>query len=111
MVFGIFWWWDWCGDAPSIVDGDGVSNKRHSRWRRRRRRQWVRRPAAQPGRRFPSTARAPRKTNLPSTHRLALEKKFVHHSVLSNREYDHSAAAEDEHASLITAGASAAAGH
>jgi hypothetical protein len=48
---------------------------------------------------------------LPSTHRLALEKKFVHHSVLSNREYDHSAAAEDEHASLITAGASAAAGH
>jgi len=68
-----------------------------SRWRRHRRRQWVRRPAAPPGRRFPVTARAPRKPNLPRTHRLALGKKeFVHQRLLGNGEYDHSAAAEDE---------------
>jgi len=52
------------------------------------------------------TARAPRKPNLPGTHRLALEKEFVHQRLLGNGEYDHSAAAEDEHASLINAGAS-----
>jgi len=43
---------------------------------------------------------------LPGTHRLALEKEFVHQWLLSHGEYDHSAAAEDEHASLLAAGAS-----
>ena len=38
--------------------------------------------------------------------KLALEKEFVHQWLLSNWEYDHSAAAEDEHATLLAAGAS-----
>jgi hypothetical protein len=43
---------------------------------------------------------------LPGTHRLALEKELVHQWLLSNGEYDYSAAAEDEHAALLAAGAS-----
>jgi len=75
-----------------------------SRWRRRRRIRWVRRPATPPGRRFPGTSRAPRKPDLPGTHRLTL--KLVRQWLLSDGEYDHSAAAEDEHAKLLAAGAS-----
>ena len=52
------------------------------------------------------TARAPRKPNLPGTHHFALEKQFVHQWLLTNGEFDHSAAAEDRHASLLAAGAS-----
>jgi len=88
-----FWWWERCGDAPNIGDG-GLS-----RWRRRRRRRWVRR-------RCPGSARAPHKSSLPGTHRLALETEFVHQRLLGHGEYDHGAAAEDEHVSLIAAGTS-----
>jgi len=53
------------------------------------------------------TARAPRKPNLPGRHRIALEKQFAHQWLLvTNGEYDHSAAAEDEHATLLAAGVS-----
>ena len=55
------------------------------------------------------TARAPRKANLPVTHRIALEQQFVHqwlHVNNANGEYDHSTAAEDENAALLAAWAS-----
>jgi len=48
----------------------------------------------------PASQTCPARTDLP------LEKEFVHQWLLGNGEYDHSAAAEDEHASLIAAGAS-----
>jgi len=43
---------------------------------------------------------------LPGTHRLALETEFAHQWLLSNGEYDYSAAAEDEHAALLATGTS-----
>ena len=98
------------GDAPSIGDGDSVTNERGTFAMASPPPETVGQAAGgTAGRSLPAaaggTARAPRKPNLPGTHHFALEKQFVH-QWLTNGEFDHSAAAEDRHASLLAAGAS-----
>jgi hypothetical protein len=100
-----FWWWERCGDASSIGDGDGVATGRGTFA--------MASPPETVGKAAGDTAGPSLSRYLPRAPQARLarheptcpRKRFVRQWLLSNGEYDHSAAAEDEHASLLAAGA------